>query len=244
MRNRGIELSLSPPSLPATTAVPLPAQRARSQASTSAAAAHLNDAGSGPAAVPDSAGSNLALANPAIHGRIPPHAASPSDACAHAASCMYPRELVVCGPPGDGPDALANSREEGGNRWGTLAPVGSARVAVWPETSWGGKVCAADEGLALAAEGVPGWAVPGAMREAHVGAAAAAVAGHWPPPGLRSLRRWVRTVSCLVDRGWPLGPALRLGWDQVRLLPLQNLGGAACVEDVKGQIWGAVCLRI
>jgi hypothetical protein len=91
------------------------------------------------------------------------------------------------------------------------------------------RVSAADEGLVLASEGVPGWALPAAMRAAHAGAAAAAGGRARAPPGLRALRRWARTARCLVERGWPVTDALRTGWDQVGKRPVLLMEWKNCL---------------
>eukprot|EP00884_Botryococcus_braunii_P010665 jgi/Botrbrau1/195/Bobra.0022s0175.1 len=70
------------------------------------------------------------------------------------------------------------------------------------------------------------------MRAAHRAAAAAAAARHWAPPGLRSLRWWARTAACLVDRGWAVRSALRLGWEQAYVQDAASKDGADLLWDL------------
>jgi hypothetical protein len=71
--------------------------------------------------------------------------------------------------------------------------------------------------LALAAAGVPGWALPQAMAATHQQLAAAAAAAHLPGPSLRQLRRWAELAGALAARGWPLQSALAAAIRQVAM---------------------------
>lgn len=76
---------------------------------------------------------------------------------------------------------------------------------------------APDLQLALAAAGVPGWALPQAMAATHQQLAAAAAAAHLQGPSLRQLRRWAELAGALAARGWPLQSALAAAIRQVAM---------------------------
>jgi hypothetical protein len=71
--------------------------------------------------------------------------------------------------------------------------------------------------LALAASGVPGWALPQAMAATHQQLAAAAAAAHLQGPSLRQLRHWAELAGALAARGWPLQSALAAAIRQVAM---------------------------